>query len=58
MLSFERNSMIFDWAPLRDLERKRSPFYYKASKLLPRGTIANNGVFDLTFSMLMFTPIA
>ncbi|KAK4382626.1 hypothetical protein Sango_2852700 [Sesamum angolense] len=32
-----RNSTILDWPPSHDLERKRSPCYYKASKLLPQG---------------------
>ncbi|KAG9438852.1 hypothetical protein H6P81_021150 [Aristolochia fimbriata] len=37
---FLRKSTILDWPPSHDLERKRGPCYYKASKLLPQDTVA------------------
>ncbi|KAK1547919.1 hypothetical protein Q3G72_002524 [Acer saccharum] len=35
-----RGTTILDWPPSHGLERKRSPCYYKASKLLPQDTVA------------------
>ncbi|KAK4837270.1 hypothetical protein QYF36_004075 [Acer negundo] len=36
----QRGTTILDWPPSHGLERKRSPCYYKASKLLPQDTVA------------------
>ncbi|GKC88630.1 zinc finger, RING/FYVE/PHD-type containing protein [Tanacetum coccineum] len=58
-LQRERNGTILDWPPSHDLERKRSPCYYKASKLLPQDTVAlphwGSGLARLPTELLEFS---